>query len=268
MRRTVEGRNYITEFESISDMIHFIKTNDYQSAFVENNKHDSTNTERHFVENTKTKNYEEAEELLLHGWEHGAKEIKNRVDAKSTGVEMKQKTVYDVAGFQCSVPRYLQGIPTNMINKKAVPQKNKVITVNKIASYGWSTKPQTIIDESVKVLQMINRLEKQGFRVNLSVIYGTRDFNNSIVKLKIKNSSQRLNIKQVSFPLVHPSMLRRIVFAVWERLEENNFDSFVTRGYGRITSYEAMKQLCNKGEYLIPNIVDEDEITDIEKYKI
>ena len=117
-RRTVNGEAYITEFESISDLIQFVKTNDYQSEFINHNKHDSTNTETYFCNNSNTNSYEEAEELLLHGWEHGAVEIKNKVDVKSTGVEMKQKTVYDVAGFQCSVPKYLQGVPTNMINKK------------------------------------------------------------------------------------------------------------------------------------------------------
>ena len=154
---------------------------------------DSISGDRAFTE---TENFEEAKDLLLHGWEHGTREIKGRVEAKETGVNMKQKTVYDVAGYQCSVPRYLQGIPTNMINKKSVAQKNKVITINKSCSYMANVSAETIRTESVKVLQLVNRLEKQGYRVNLNVVFGSVKRNTVVTKVRIKTSSQKLNIKQ------------------------------------------------------------------------
>ena len=265
MKRKIAGNVYITEFETITDLVHFIKTNKPKEELRKIGGYDSELTTIDRVQNTKTKDFAEAEDLLLHGWEHGTKEIKNKVDAKDTGVAMKQKSVYDVVGFQASVPRYLQGIPTNMVNKTNIKQKNKVITINKCASYGWGTKPQVIIKESVKVLQLINRLEEQGFRVNLNVIFTTRAENKTITKVKIKSSSQRLNIKQVAFPLCHPSMLRRIIFAVWERQEENANNKFCD-GYG-VIMYD-LKQYITKGEYLIPNIVYENEIIDFDKYKV
>lgn len=266
MKRKQEGNTYITEFETITELVHFIKTNDYKPEFT--NRKDSIETRDYYCKFCKTNSYEEAEDMLLHGWEHGTVEIKNKVEAKASGVELKQKTVYDVAGFQCSVPRYLQGIPTNMINKKAVPQKNKVITINKSTAYGSSISAQTIIDESVKVLQLVNRLEKQGYRVNLNVVFGGRYRTNYfVIKVRIKNSSQRLNIKQIAFPLVHPSMLRRIIFAVYERLEECNVPGF-SNMYGYVLSDEAMKQYTNKGEYLIPPIVTTKEIIDVEQFKV
>ena len=216
---------------------------------------------------TETKNFEEAKDLLLHGWEHGTREIKGRVEAKETGVNMKQKTVYDVAGFQCSVPRYLQGIPTNMINKKSVAQKNKVITINKACCYTVMTSAEKIRTESVKVLQLVNRLEKQGYRVNLNVIFGSMKRNTVVTKVCIKTASQRLNIKQTAFPLVHPSMLRRIIFAVWERSKECSYGGF-ENGYGRVCDNYVLSKALNKGEYLIPNVLSETAITDIEQYKI
>ena len=157
--RTDEGF-YVTDFQNIADLVHFIETEEVYPNFK--NKiggPDSISGDRAFTE---TESFEEAKDLLLHGWEHGTREIKGRVEAKETGVNMKQKTVYDVAGFQCSVPRYLQGIPTNMINKKSVAQKNKVITINKNCSYSAMNSAETIKTESVKVLQLVNRLEKQG----------------------------------------------------------------------------------------------------------
>ena len=267
MRRKIDGNVYATEFETITELVQFIKTNKPKEKLKKSGGYDSESTTRDRVKNTKTKDFAEAEDLLLHGWEHGTKEIKNKVDAKDTGVAMKQKSVYDVVGYQASVPRYLQGIPTNMVNKTNIKHKNKVITINKCATYSWSTKPQVIIEESVKVLQLINRLEKQGYRVNLNVIFATSKRNITVTKVRIKSSSQRLNIKQVAFPLCHPSMLRRIIFAVWERQEENNYESF-KKGYGYVVEYWNLKRYVNKGEYLIPAILDEKEIIEIDKYKI
>lgn len=273
MIRKIDGNVYVTEFTTITELVQFIKTNKPNKVLKKYSFEDdceifdSDKKSEHFIKNTKTKDYAEAEDLLLHGWEHGVREIKNKVEAKETGMSLKQKSVYDVVGFQASVPRYLQGIPNNMVNKTNIKQKNKVITINKCATYNWGTHPKVIIEESVKVLQLINRLEKQGYRVNLNVIFATSRRNITVTKIRIKSSSQRLNIKQVAFPLCHPSMLRRIIFAVWERQEENNYESF-KKGYGYVVEYWNLKGYVNKGEYLIPALLDEKEIIEIDKYKI
>ena len=91
MRRKVDGNVYITEFETITELVHFIKTNQPKEKLRKSNGYDSESTDKERVKNTKTKDFAEAEDLLLHGWEHGTKEIKNKVDAKDTGVAMKQK---------------------------------------------------------------------------------------------------------------------------------------------------------------------------------
>lgn len=257
---------YVTDFQNITELVHFIETEEVYPNFK--NKIGGPASIRGSESFTETKNFEEAKDLLLHGWEHGTKDIKARVEAKNTGISLKQKTVYDVAGYQCSVPRYLQGIPTNMISKKPIAQKNKVITINKMCSYCASVSSSTIITESVKVLQLVNRMEKQGYRVNLNVLFGgeTR-MTKSVVKVRIKLSTQKLNIKQTAFPLVHPSMLRRVVFAVWERSEECSRGCFEC-GYGKPSGRGTFERVLNKGEYLIPAELVETEITDIEKYKI
>lgn len=270
MIRKVNGNTYFTDFNSVSDLINFIDTKEPYDNF-KNKKGgcDSISGDKSFTE---TESFDEAKDLLLHGWECGTRRIRRKLDFKNTENVLKQKPCYDIQGYQCSVPRYLQGIPTNMINNKVVTQKNKVITINKMCTYYGKVTTSQIIDESVKVLKLINELEKQGYRVNLNVIFGSRKIKNSMVRIKIKQSSQRMNLKQMAFPLVHPSMLRRIIFAVWERCEENSTGGF-EYGYGAVMDrrllINELKKITNvKGEYLIPNIVNEEEITDIEKYKI
>ena len=84
------------------------------------------------------------------------------------------------------------------------------------------------------------------------------------IRMKVKESSQRMNLKQLAFPLAHPSMFRRITFALIERIEDcQNFGA----GYGFCTNWEDVKYLY-KGEYYVPRNVKEEETTDIEKYKV
>lgn len=267
MRKYNKGNVYITEFRNIVDLVNFIEKEKVFPNFEKNGVCHSVMCGRRRENFTGTKNFDEAMDLLLHGWEYGTKEIRSRFDVKETSVSTKQKTVYDVSGFQCSVPRYLQGIPTNMINKKNKTQKNKVITINKMCSYSCNVSAETIKEESVKVLQLVNNLEKQGYRVKLNVLFGCKELNKSIIKVCIKTSSQKLNIKQTVFPLVHPSMLRRIIFAVLERSEECSYGGF-ENGYGKPCNYGEYVVAMNNGEYLIPNILNEKQILDVEKYKI
>ena len=273
MIKTKKNNTTVRTFTSISDLVNYIKTKENCKAykdFMNDNGflffHSDTVGHKEFCG---TETWEEAEELLLHGWKHGAREIKRLLDTKQIyGVETKQKNVYDVAGFQCSVPRYLQGIPTNMVNKKNISQKNKVITINKCIAYASKIKQTEIMSQAVKTLQLVNRLEKQGYRVNLNIIFGTYKWSYKyLYKVCIKPSSQRLNIKQIAFPLVHPSMLRRVMMMVMEKEEEIELKEMY-KGYGYPMKEEVIKQYCNKGELLINSFVYEKEILNIETYKV
>lgn len=255
---------YKHTYKSISELVNFIHTHEIkEEVYKQIGKPSSLKIGGFSGTNT----YEEAEELLLHGWEEGAKKIKDKLaEVKVNNYKNKTKNVYSPVGYQCSVPRYLQGMPDSMINKTNIMQKNKVITINKSFAYSYKVKQEQIINESVKVLCLINKLESEGYRVKLNVILITNRDNCYIVtKTCIKQSSQRLNIKQIAFPLVHPAMLRRVMFAVLERYEECAEQNGYYYGYGMAINE---KEYCEKGEYFIPSQVEEKEINDIEKYKI
>lgn len=250
-------------FNSIAELVKFNRETERTEFYRNYHVSDEGSSGYSF---TKTNSYEEAEDLLLHGWDEMAKTLNKKINVNVKSGN-KTKTVYDVQGYQCSVPRYLQGIPTNMINNKKVIQKQKVLDIVKDFGYSGVTKSETIERESIKLLKAVNELESKGYRCNVSiVIVSKKGYTNNYVKMqvKIKNASQRMNIKQMAFPLVHPSMFRRIVFGIIERLEETK--SFGS-GYGWCTEYDEVKHLF-KGSYFIPRIVSENEITDMEKYKV
>lgn len=264
MKRTETNNNVNISFNSIADVVNYIDTTE-RTLFYQK-YHASDDNDYCF---RGTHSIEEARELLFHGWEDGTKQLKSKLDAKVNvnNNGYRNKAFYDIAGFQCSVPRYLQGIPTNMINNKRVVQKQKVVNITKDFGYSGATSTETMMHESVKFLQAVDKLEKQGLRCNVfvSVVTRSRKSNGYIdIRVKVKDSSQRMNLKQLAFPLAHPSMFRRIVFALIERLEDcKDFGM----GYGRCTDWEEVKYLY-KGEYYVPRNVREEEITNIEKYKI
>ena len=257
---TIKSTNstlYMEEFNSISELVNRINSREYNPKIT---SRDSIEKEKSF---SGTESYKEAEDLLLHGWTEESEKLNNLLKLKVSNVK-QTKTTYDVAGFQCSVPRYLQGIPTNMINQKIVTKKQKNIIITKFVAYSGYVRKETIENESVKVLQLVNSLEKQGYRVTLNVLLGSYKEKTALaMKVRIKNSSERLNLSKVSFPLVHPSFLRRICFK-WIETNEHATKLF-NHGYGVPLGIEGFKKFVNNSknsnEYYAGQTFDNETIT-------
>lgn len=238
---------YMEEYNSISELVKTINSR------IQNPEIKSKQSETGRFSFTGTNDYNEAENLLLHGWTEESEKLNEMLKLK-TLKEKSVKNTYDVAGFQCSVPRYLQGIPTNMINQKVVTKKQKVITITKNIAYSAHVKKETIEEESVKVLQLVNNLEKQGYRVILNVTMIVKSTYGNIIlcnKVKIKNANERLNLSKISFPMVHSSYLRRIMFK-WIETFEYTTRSFDTN-YGTPVKCEDFNNIIknnkNDNEY-------------------
>ena len=148
--------------------------------FCDNTPFNSTfwrESERHSIweryDFTRTKSYEEAEDLLNNGWEEKAVELTKLMAAKEKDMlqpTYKSKTVSSVEGYQAIVPMYLNNQPNAMISKRSVPVKDKVVTLVKSIGYNGGTSTSTIMEESIKALQVIKKLEANGVRVNLYVV--------------------------------------------------------------------------------------------------
>lgn len=251
---------YMEEYNSINELVQTINSREQNPEIT--SKHSETGR----FSFTGTNDYNEAENLLLHGWTEESEKLNEMLKLK-TLKEKSVKNTYDVAGFQCSVPRYLQGIPTNMINQKVVTKKQKVITITKNIAYSAHVKKETIEEESVKVLQLVNNLEKQGYRVILNVTMIVKSINGNIIlcnKVRIKNANERLNLSKISFPMVHSSYLRRIMFK-WTETFEYTTRSFDTN-YGTPVKCENFNNIIknnkNDNEYFAEaSYSDKDTLT-------
>ncbi len=221
-------------FDSIAELLSYIHNEPYNSKLIVY-KRDSAIQSAARTRFSGTKSFDEALDLLSHGWEDGAKLIEKGLKESiknSTSTSYRQRSVYDVIGGNASVPRYLQGIPNNMIRQVKNPVKQPIANVYVDMAFSCSVDKETIINDCIKALQKVVNLENAGTRVNL---YGYRTCHKDslimVQKVCLKHSSERLNISKLAFSAAHPSMLRRILLAVDEHTEELSGSWFTGYGY-------------------------------------
>ena len=254
----INSKTEVIEFDSLNEFYKYICDTPFNEAFRWE-KHSSVTGDASW---TKTESFEEAVQLFKNGWSDMASKLVQRlkiIESKQQPM-MKPRNKLDVCGYQAIVPLYIQGVPNNMMNKKMVPVKQKVITVNKSIDYNGGTSSDKIVEESIKAMQIVKKLEAQGFRCNLNIVLGSsagsgKNERRFLMKVRIKSANEKLNVSKLAFPLVHPSMLRRLFFRFIE-VYPNVTSSFVY-GYGHPASSYELRNVF-KGEYLLPNFIAKD----------
>ena len=245
---------YVREFSSLNDFETYITNTPLNDTFRWTKLASVSGSE----EFTGTDSYEQAVEMFKNGWQSKAEELTKKLKVIQNQVidAQVQKVIFDIVGFQASVPRYLQGIPTNMVNKKLVPIKQKIVTINKDISYNCGVTTEQIVEASIQTLQLVKRIEAQGIRVNLNLIWGVKaSGSNEIVKIRLKSANERVNISKLAFPLVHPSMLRRLCFRYLEVAPTITHGYLY--GYGSPLDGSQLKTYC-KDEYVLPRLFNGD----------
>ena len=104
-------KTYVREFNGLNDFEDYITKTPLNDTFRWETLHSVSNGYGF----TQTNNYDEAVQLFKNGWNDMAKNITQKLNIiKNQQVDAEvQKIMYDVVGFQASVPRYLQGIPSS-----------------------------------------------------------------------------------------------------------------------------------------------------------
>lgn len=181
--------------------------------------------------------YREALELLEHGDEKTAKEIKEVKGVKMETTRKLQKLITDVHGFLPHVPNAVMGLPNSMVNIQSnkVNGNNKIIDLVLDADAAANVSSQEYRKVSKIFLDLVDSLEKQGYRLTLYYAINTIfDTNTKVCWLmKLKDSSEPFNKYKCAFPLGHVAMFRRIGFRLIETLDSGAAKYDVPSGYGR-----------------------------------
>lgn len=170
---------------------------------------------------TKTKTFPEADGLLTGGWIKGANQVKKYTAKVNTpGIAPAPANVYGVAGFAPSVGRAVTGNPCNMMMRKKINKIAPVVEITYNVSVSGSVAADDLIQASSKLFNVISALERGGVRVGLRVVeFGHAGLGDecTFISVDIKRPDQPFNLLKMIYPFVHPSFLRRHLFAVIER---------------------------------------------------
>lgn len=182
-----------------------------------------------------TENWEEAVDLFEHGYTEILDKIKAGVAAgiKKTETIQKRRTSTGVVGYAAHVPNAIMGLPNSMIYTQATPQKIKAVSIVYCITRNCGTKVQEFIDSGIAVLNVINRLELNGCRVNLKIMFycAKEDNDYAFGTVDVKDFREHLDLQKLCFPIANPSMFRRFGFK-WLETCNGLKDRYWCSGYG------------------------------------
>lgn len=210
-----------------------------------------------------TESYEAANVLLRDGDEKSAAALKTATAAhvKTIGEGKRTRRYNAICGGAVNVPAALLGLPKTMIRTEKVSYKDsKVLNVcyNGGASYDISA--NELKDTAAALMGALMGLEKNGYRVNLYVFFGSkasasRGYDTCNMFVRIKDSAQYLDLKKTAYPLVNPSMLRRH-FLRFIEVAPGLTNKRFTIGYGApVTDSDTIKNAANNAGLHLKKIV-------------
>lgn len=223
--------NIIREhFESIHQMLSVIESRTNNSHMIGQNESVETWNEEWYG----TKNFDEAKNLFQYGYTDILDKIKAGM-AKSnvTQIQNRRRVSNGVVGYAPHVPNAILGLPNSMIRTDSQPQKVKAISIVYCITENCGHKAQEFIDSGVAVLNVINRLELQGIRVNLKIMFycAKTSSERAFGTVKVKDYREHMDLKKLCFPIAHPSMFRRFGFKWLETVPQMQTNEW-RGGYG------------------------------------
>lgn len=239
---------------------HFTSINQMLSVINSRPNNDVMKGEDSSITNDKefcgTRSWEEAIDLFEHGYTEILDKIKAGVAAgiKKTETIQKRRTSTGVVGYAAHVPNAIMGLPNSMIYTQATPQKVKAISIVYCITQNCGTEAQEFIDSGVAVLNVINRLELNGCRVNLKIMFycAKKDEEYAFGTVDVKDFREHLDLQKLCFPVAHPSMFRRLGFK-WLETCNGLKNSGWSWGYGSQVGSDnkVLKNWLQDNEYFI-----------------
>lgn len=185
------------------------------------------------------KTYDEAMELMRNGYQPTVEAMRGVFKADRTGTGKRFSFQNEVQGFIPVVPLALKNVPNSMLNMRMRPIKAKVVDVYYDMTTSCGVESDDIIKAGQSLLGAIIELEKQGYRFNLYACQSYSDETScDMLVVKVKDATQPIDLKRISFPLTHTAFFRVIGFDWYSRFPGAKYRT----GYGRGIAYRLTEE--------------------------
>ncbi len=240
---TPSGFEHFRELDGLADLVAVAKSIDESSPQVRM-RASSVQGDAYF---TGTNSLAEAINQCELGWQQGRQKIVDAVAQISvqdilTHKDEEVSFIFDVAGDEPDVDRYLAGEPEDMVAyylEDARQGKDLKLIVN--ASQHAFVRSDAIIRRGIAIAVALEAVSAAGYGVQLELAekcapsgyYGgasTLEY-----RIPVIGSGQYMDVDALSFSIVSPSFLRRLVFALNENEPadiRDEFGFYEGHGYG------------------------------------
>lgn len=162
---------------------------------------------------------EEADNLLVHGWELGRTELTAKVDNLSRSVEEMVGYRRDVTGIFFDVGSVVSGEPECWFEPELEEKRNSIkVVLNGITSSGIST--TAIQNRGAAIVCLLDTLQRAGWAIELEVCcksyrpFGSAKRNKDHILSRVPIGCSPLDLDSLAFTLAHPSFPRRFMYSV------------------------------------------------------
>lgn len=179
-----------------------------------------------------TYSFDDAINMALNlGWPEGRKLLIDSLAIVSPKPEPYKSIAYDVAGAFPMIPLYLTGEPAHMMNfpEQDSIANNPVVRIDYCNGGLSEVLPESLMLRGAAVLSLANTLEQKGYSTEIRLVVDTRFYFSfqafqepTIFKttIIIKKAGEPLDLDRLAFSLAHPSVHRRLRFALIEQHKE------------------------------------------------
>lgn len=196
------------------------------------------------------KSYDEALDFLRNGYVDKVDAIRKEVEKTTRGLDKRIKFENDIVGYAPVVPLAILGVPNSMINSKMKQIKAKVLDLYYDMGCECGTDSNDIIRVGTEFLKVVAGMEMQGYRINLTAIQTYTDSRcSNILKIRLKNANQPLDLKRISFPTIHTAFFRVIGFDWYSKTPKGKY----LFGYG----HSLVREYSNAKSYFDKDAVEE-----------
>ena len=227
----------IEKFSSIDEYVKVIGQRKPNTAFAGEDSFSSEKAGK--SEFAATATYQDSVALIERGFSEGLDKMLNnhgeRISFKARS--SRALPASSPVGYAPIVPNAILGLPNSMMSKKIVQMKTKVMSIWYDMGASCGVHSQTILTAGRHMLELIDLLEKQGYRVELNVcafMCANKEICSSVVK--VKTDKQPMNPLKIAYPILHASFLRRQGFK-WLETCPKVTDRSLTDGYGTPLKY-------------------------------